>query len=53
MDKVVIVTYKRCHGSEVYALEFPNIKAAMLGILALNADDVTDLKLYRAEEITW
>lgn len=53
MDKVVIVTYMRYDGTEVYAVEFSNIKAAMLGMLALKVEGMTNMKLYRAEEITW
>lgn len=53
MDKVVIVTYMRYDETEVYAVEFSNIKAAMLGMLALKVEGMTNMKLYRAEEITW
>lgn len=52
MYTVYLVTYKEEGTEKRRALELTSMKEAVEAILFLDADDVTDVEIFRAEPVT-
>ncbi|MBR4655181.1 MAG: hypothetical protein IKO68_01065 [Oscillospiraceae bacterium] len=52
MYNVYIVTYKEIGTEKRRALELTSMKEAVEAILFLDADDVEDVEIFRAEPVT-
>ncbi len=52
MTKVYLVTYKEKSSGQRFALEHTCMKDAVEAILHLNADEVSDVEIFRADPVT-